>query len=120
MHELTSHLQSSYAVAAPEMKDAPEGLGFAHVIEVTVRGDIVGAIRDAVGKRKLDSSVLIVCRGRILKAYGRQQAREFKGFVERFRFSSRERGPAFLIMGKFLTDALAQENDLVGRISWWK
>ena len=117
MDDLTARLKSSYAVAAPEMKIVPEDLGFDRVIEVVVMGDIVDAINETFGKRKLDSSVLVACRGRVLKARGRQQARAFKGFVERFHFSG-ERGPAFLMMGKFLTDALAQETDLVGRVSW--
>ncbi len=119
MDDLTSRLESCYAVAAPDMKAVPDGLAFDPILVVEVKGDLVGAIRASIGERKVNRSTLIVCRGRILKANGRQQAREFKGFVERFRYSS-ERAPAFLMMGKFLTDALAQEPDLVGRISWLK
>jgi hypothetical protein len=117
MDDLTSRLESSYAVAAPAMKTVPEGLGFTRVIQVKVEGDIVDAVQAAIGKSKVDRSVLIACHGRVFKADGRKQARQFKGLVERFHFSG-QRGPAFLIMGKFLTDALAQEPDLVGRVSW--
>jgi hypothetical protein len=58
--DLSSRLDSSYAVLAPDLRAVPEGLDFTDVIHIHVKGDLLAALREGLKGKRLDPDVLVV------------------------------------------------------------
>lgn len=120
--KLLGQLESNYAVTAINLSEATAGNlpGFNKIIIFDVKGDLVGTLKKVLADTWVNYKSLVVCTGTIPAKQGQLQAHQFKGFVEKYRFSPGDRGPAFLLLGKSLAAAMDKEPDLIGRIHHWE